>query len=50
MDTAFVNISTSLTRSGMPDIGSASLPYTKSLIGISNLFDRKRKYRHRCRL
>ena len=45
MDTAFVNISTSLTRSGMPDIGSASLPYTKSLIGISNLFDQFLDYK-----
>ena len=45
MDTAFVNLSTSLTRSGIPDIESASLPYTKSLIGISNLFDQFLDYK-----
>lgn len=46
MDSTFISLSTSLTQNGVPDTaGAFSLPYTKSLVNISNLFDQFLDYK-----
>lgn len=46
MDKDFISLSASLTQNGIPDTtGAFTLPYTKSLVNISNLFDQFLDYR-----
>ena len=46
MDTDFIRLLSALTQNGIPDTESAlTLPYTKSLINISNLFDEYLDYK-----
>lgn len=46
MDTDFIRISSALTQDGLPDfISTSGLPYTKSLVKISNLFDQFLDYK-----
>ena len=46
MDTDFIRLLSALTQNGIPDTKNAlTLPYTKSLINISNLFDEYLDYK-----